>query len=132
MHWALGFQSLDINSRRSLYFWHYQSMHVCSYIQSSISIIPLYVKMQRRLAKSLTGIYLIGYFCVEISGIRYSVINDVGFFLIGRFQDLKFETPSRVAKVVRIHNDLLTKWRPIYTYMSKFHTNIFLMQTTSY
>ena len=84
-------------------------MHVCSYIQSSISIIPLYVKMQRRLAKSLTGIYLIGYFCVEISGIRYSVINDVGFFLVGRFQDLKFETPSRVANVVTIHNDLLTK-----------------------
>ena len=132
MHWALGFQSLDINSRRSLYFWHNQGMHVCSYIQSSISIIPLYVKMQRRLAKSLTGIYLIGYFCVEISGIRYSVINDVGFFLVGRFQDLKFETPSRVANVVRIHNDLLTKWRPIYTYMSKFHTNIFLIQTTSY
>ena len=35
----------------------------------------------------------------------------------------------RVAKVVAIHNDLLTQWRPIK--MSKFHANIFLIRTTS-
>ena len=35
----------------------------------------------------------------------------------------------RVANVVEIHDDLLTKWRPIS--MSKFRVNIFLIRTTS-
>ena len=36
---------------------------------------------------------------------------------------------TRVAKVVTVHNDLLTHWRPIK--MSKFCANIFLKRTTS-
>ena len=36
---------------------------------------------------------------------------------------------GRVAKVVTVHDDLLTQWRPIK--MSKFHDIIFLILTTS-
>ena len=35
----------------------------------------------------------------------------------------------RVAKVVTVHNDLSTQWRPMK--MSKFRANIFLIQSTS-
>ena len=36
---------------------------------------------------------------------------------------------TRVAKVVRVHDDLLKQWRPIK--MSRFRANIFLIRTTS-
>ena len=46
---------------------------------------------------------------------------------VTEFVELGFSI--RVAKVLTVHDDLLTQWRPIK--ISKFRANIFLIQTTS-
>ena len=77
-------------------------------------------------------------FCITVERIKHGPLSEAKQVIVMAFKLVKtFHGPSldqvsisiRVAKVVTVHDDLLTHWRPIK--MSKFCANIFLIQTTS-
>ena len=73
MHWALGFRSLDINSRRSLYFWHYQSMFTYTIFNLHYNFVCKKAKRVIQVANGNTTYIWLGIFVWKFPalGIRY-------------------------------------------------------------